>query len=93
MIKYSAMTYSTFEEIPIWQKSRSFLKKTYSVIRNHLNIAKGSAGEVRAILYTLLDLEYITEGEFKELKLEIMDVSMNIANFRKFLLANKTRKK
>ena len=55
---------------------------------NFLNIAKGSAGEVRSILYILKDNKYIGEEEFKNLCIKIEDISTQLSNFRKFLLAN-----
>lgn len=60
---------------------------------NFLNIAKGSAGEVRSILYILKDNEYIKENSFIELHSKIEKISANLSNFRKFLLLHADRKK
>jgi four helix bundle protein len=60
---------------------------------NFLNIAKGSAGEVRAILYILLDNHYVTQNQFDEIKKSVLEISSHLANFRKFLLKNSTYKK
>ncbi len=60
---------------------------------NFLSISKGSAGEVRAILYILLDNQYITQSQFEETKKIVLEISTHIANFRKFLLKNSTYKK
>lgn len=60
---------------------------------NFLNIAKGSAGEVRSILYILRDNKYIEEKEFTELYSKIEFVSINLSNFRKFLISHIERKK
>lgn len=60
---------------------------------NFLNIAKGSAGEVRAILYILLDNHYINQETFENYKKTILEISCHLANFRKFLLKNPTHKK
>ena len=59
---------------------------------NFLNIAKGSAGEVRSILYILKDNKYIEEEEFKTLYKKVEDISAQLANFRKFLIANVIKK-
>lgn len=129
------MYYQKFEEIPVWQESRIFLRKIHGPIRNNqklrrdfyladqlrrascsimfniaegserssnsefanfLNIAKGSAGEVRTItmLYITKDDNCINNKEFDEFKSEIEILSCHIANFRKFLLKkNRNRKK
>lgn len=55
---------------------------------NFLSIAKGSAGEVRSILYIILDNNYITKNEFELLCSKICDISCHIANFRKYLIEN-----
>ena len=60
---------------------------------NFLNIAKGSAGEVRAILYILLDNRYITQNQFDATKKSVLEISSHLANFRKFLLKNSAYKK
>lgn len=54
---------------------------------NFLNIAKGSAGEVRSILHLLKDNKYILEKEFDELYLKIENISAQLSNFRKFLIS------
>ena len=55
---------------------------------NFLNIAKGSAGEVRSILYILKDNEYVTEEEFTDLLLKVENISTQLSNFRRFLINN-----
>ncbi len=60
---------------------------------NFLNIAKGSAGEVRAILYISLDNGYITREQFDGVKKSVLEISTHLANFRKFLLKNSLYKK
>ena len=126
------MIISKFEDIPVWQESRIFLKKIHNLINNNrklkcdyaisdqlrraaysinlniaegfergsntefanfLNIAKGSAGEVRAILYLIEDNAYVVGEGLVKLRSEVQIISTHIANFREFLLINKTRKK
>ena len=53
-----------------------------------LNVAKGSAGEVRSILYILLDNEYIDAPSFEKLEKELSNISAQLSNFRKFLIGN-----
>jgi len=126
------MKYNQFEDLPVWQQSRSLVRQIYSLIKensdfrkdfslvdqlkraaysimlniaegferggnkefaNFINIAKGSAGEVRAILYILLDNDYIPKQKFEEVKNEAMAISTNLSNFRKYLLAHQDYKK
>lgn len=60
---------------------------------NFVNIAKGSAGEVRSILYILLDRKYVSKEEFEKLRTEVLGISSNLSNFRKYLIAHQTYKK
>ncbi len=126
------MTYSSFEEIPVWQSSRVFVMKAFDLVRtnkflqkdygtsdqfrraassillnisegfergsnvefaHYINIAKASAGEIRAILYIMVDAQYIDRTTFDKMHSDIREISTHLANFRKFLLRNKHRKK
>ncbi|MEI8248905.1 MAG: four helix bundle protein [Candidatus Taylorbacteria bacterium] len=51
-----------------------------------LNIAKGSAGEVRSILYIMKDVEFINEEEFNQFYVEVKNISMQLCSFRNFLI-------
>lgn len=72
--------------------AEGFERNSNKEFANFLNIAKGSSGEVRSILYILVDNKYIDENKFKELYDEIRDISTNISNFRKFILSNYIKK-
>lgn len=50
-----------------------------------LKYSKGSAGEVRSLLYVARDLEYITDKEFKVKYNSAIDIITQIANFIKYL--------
>lgn len=73
--------------------SEGFERGSNKEFANFLNIAKGSAGEVRAILFILLDNNYIYQETFKNYLDDVTKISSQLANFRKFLLKNSTHKK
>jgi len=54
-----------------------------------LNIAKGSAGELRSHLYVAVDKGYITEQEFDKLKESCETVSKHIWKLMKYIRALK----
>jgi four helix bundle protein len=56
-----------------------------------LAVAKGSAGEVRACLYTALDAEFINQEEFAELSQSAHEVSRLISGFMKYLKGSSIR--
>lgn len=126
------MQYKRFEEIKVWDESKTFvndiyrlinihqkLQKDYSLVdqlkrasysimlniaegfergsnkefANFLNIAKGSAGEVRSILHLLKDNTYITEIEFNDLCGKVENISTQLSNFRKYLILNGKKEK
>ena len=51
-----------------------------------IDIANGSAFEVETQLYLALDLEYISQSEFEEITIKLLDVEKLIYNFKKSLL-------
>lgn len=53
--------------------------------RQFLFIAKGSCGEVRLLLYTALDQEYIDQNTFKDLNSKAIEVSKIISGLIKSL--------
>ena len=60
---------------------------------NFLNIAKGSAGEVRSIMYILKENNFIDDAEFSKFYANIELISSHLSNFRRFLISHVTRKK
>jgi four helix bundle protein len=50
-----------------------------------LGFSKGSAGEVRSMLYIALELEYITKEKFDELHKLSMAIIKQIAKLKKYL--------
>jgi four helix bundle protein len=112
-----------FEEIEVWQLSRTLVKEIYSItstdkiksnyslkdqiqraglsIMNNisegferqsdrefayfLNIAKGSAGEVRSMLYIMHDLDYIDNIVFQKTYNQIMMISKSLSGFITYL--------
>jgi four helix bundle protein len=54
-----------------------------------LAYSKGSAGEVRSMLYIAFDLEYIEKNEFKEAHELASSIIKQISNFIKYLKSNK----
>ncbi|NUN70763.1 MAG: four helix bundle protein [Bacteroidetes bacterium] len=47
--------------------------------------SKGSVGEIRSLLYVAFDQEYITKDQFNELKDAATLISIQVANFIKYL--------
>ncbi len=73
--------------------AEGFERGSNTEFANFLNIAKGSAGETRSILYILFDIEMIDKSSFNDLHSAVLKISMHLSGFRKFLLQNKSRKK
>jgi four helix bundle protein len=57
-----------------------------------LGYSKGSAGEVRSMLYVALDLKYITKEEFESVYINALDIIKQLANFIKYLRAYNIKK-
>jgi len=50
-----------------------------------LKYSKGSAGEIRSMLYVALDLDYIDESTFKKYYTSAINIITQISNFIKYL--------
>lgn len=68
--------------------AEGFERGTNKDFSHFICIAKGSSGEVRSLLYILLDNNYIEKNQFDHLFCEIEKISAQLSNFRKFLLRN-----
>lgn len=58
-----------------------------------IDFAKGSAGEVRSILYIVIDNKYITSDQFSNMIGKIENISAQLSNFKKYLIKNDFKKK
>jgi len=63
--------------------AEGFERRSLKEFASYLTIAKGSAGEVRSILYISLDTQYINEVEFGKLKDSIEKISIQLFFYRK----------
>ena len=52
---------------------------------NFLNIAKGSAGEVRSLIRVCLELGYLDQEKYKQLRNDILELSRFLSNHLKLL--------
>lgn len=50
-----------------------------------LKYSKGSAGEIRSMLYVALDLNYISKNTFDEFYKNVIEIITQISNFIKYL--------
>lgn len=65
--------------------SEGFERDNNKEFLNFLGYAKGSAGEVRSMLYVALDLNYITLEDFNKTYNEAVNIITQISNFKKYL--------
>jgi len=65
--------------------SEGFERDNNKEFLNFLGYAKGSAGEVRSMLYVVLDLNYISKEKFYECYKKSIDIITQISNFKKYL--------
>jgi four helix bundle protein len=57
-----------------------------------IDFAKGSAGEVRSILYIMIDNGYIKDSQFKIFYKNLENISAQLSSFKKYLIKNDYKK-
>ena len=65
--------------------SEGFERDNNKEFMRFLSYSKGSAGEVRSMLYVAMDLEYISKNDFDDNYKNAVDIIKQIANFKKYL--------
>ena len=65
--------------------AEGFESRTTGLFLEFLGRAKGSAGEVRAHLYTALDSDYLGEAEFRDLLSMVLETSRCISGLMTYL--------
>ena len=60
-------------------------RRTENEFANFLNIARGSAIELQSHLYVALDLNYISEGQFREMYELLEEISKMTISLSKYL--------
>lgn len=65
--------------------AEGFERRSNKELKNFLYIAKGSAGEVRSMLYIALDLKYISLSQFKTLSESCREISRLLSGLIKTL--------
>src|SRR4030042_5223654 len=65
--------------------SEGFERYSDREFANFLNIAKGSAGEVRSMLFVMLDMKYIDNDTFQNVYPQTMIISKSLSGFMSYL--------
>lgn len=68
--------------------AEGFERNSDNDFKRFLIIAKASCGEVRSMIYTAQDLDYITKSEGKKLKENCLKISSGLGSFIKYLRKN-----
>lgn len=66
--------------------SEGFERDSNKEFAYFLNVAKGSAGEVRSILYIVEDNKYASIQELVQIRYEVETISVQLSNFRTYIL-------
>lgn len=72
--------------------AEGFERGTNKDFSHFIDFAKGSAGEVRSILYIMLDNKYITAVEFNDLLKMVEGISTQLASLKKYLMKTDFKK-
>jgi len=64
--------------------AEGFDSNTRALLISYLGRARASIGEIRCQLYIALDLEYITEPQFRDLEENARDCSRQLFGFIKY---------
>ena len=70
--------------------AEGFQRGTNKEFVQFLHIAKGSAGEVRSLLYAAFDVGYLAQADFKTLSDSALSISRRLSSFIKYLQGRKT---
>ncbi len=65
--------------------AEGFERGTKNELRYFLYISRGSTAEVRSMLYTALDNDYISKNRYKELNLQVTEIGRLLTGFIKTL--------
>jgi len=65
--------------------AEGFERNSDKEFRQFLYISKGSAGEVRSLLYTAMDLNYINKTLYESLMERVIIISQKLSGFIKYL--------
>lgn len=71
--------------------SEGFERHSDREFANFLNIAKGSAGEVRSMMYVMLDMQYIDNKIFNEIYSQTITISKSLSGFMNYLKSQPTK--
>jgi four helix bundle protein len=72
--------------------AEGFERKSNKEFANFVNIAKGSAGEVRAILTLAYELGYLDRDEYQNLHISVVNLSTQLYKFNCYLLRTYKKK-
>lgn len=72
--------------------AEGFERGTNKDFSHFIDFAKGSAGEVRSILYIMLDNKHVTATEFANLLKKLEGISSQLAGFKKYLMKTDFKK-
>jgi len=66
--------------------AEGFERKSNKDFARFINNAKGSAGECRAVFYIALDLKYLPESDFIQIREKTINISRQLSKFADYLI-------